>query len=105
MEATPKEVLICQSDDDKEPFTEWLNGLDPKTRGIVRNRIDRLESGSFGDTRSVGSGVFELRIDFGPGYRVYFGQSGNEVHLINGGAKQTQDKDIDAAKEFWKKHG
>ena len=97
-------MLICQTDEDREPFTEWLDGLDPKTRGVVRNRIDRIESGNLGDTRSVGEGVTELRIDFGPGYRVYFGQAGNEVHLINGGSKQTQDQDIQAAKDFWRSH-
>lgn len=83
---------------------EWLNGLDPKTRGIVFNRIDRIESGNFGDTRSVGGGITELRVDFGPGLRVYFGQKGNEVHLIDGGSKQTQDKDIADAQDFWKTH-
>jgi putative addiction module killer protein len=104
VEAKPREVLICQTDDDREPFTEWLIGLDPKTRGIVRNRIDRIESGNFCNTRSVGNGVTELKIDFGPGYRVYFGQKGYEVHLINGGSKQTQDDDIRAARDFWKNH-
>ena len=83
---------------------EWLNGLEPKTRGIVRNRIDRLESGNMGDTRSVGGGVFELKVDFGPGYRVYFGQIGDAVHLIDGGSKQTQDADIAAARNFWGAH-
>jgi putative addiction module killer protein len=104
VEATPREVLICRTDDDTEPFAEWLGGLDPKTRGIVRNRIDRIENGNLGDTRSVGGGVTELRIDFGPGYRVYFGQKGNEIHLIDGGSKQTQDADISAAQEFWRTH-
>jgi putative addiction module killer protein len=104
VEAIPREVLICQNDDGSEPFTKWLNGLDPKTRGIVRNRIDRIESGLFGDTRSIGEGVTELRIDHGPGYRVYFGQVGKEVHLINGGSKQTQSQNIADAKDFWKTH-
>jgi putative addiction module killer protein len=105
VDAKPREILICQADDDREPFTEWLNGLDPKARGIIRNRIDRIESGLLGDTRSVGGGITELRIDFGQGLRVYFGQKGNEVHLVNGGSKQTQDKDISAAQDFWKNHG
>jgi putative addiction module killer protein len=104
VEAQPREVLICQTDGGREPFMEWLNGLDPKTRGVIFNRIDRLESGNFGDTRSVGGGVTELRIDLGPGYRVYFGQDGSEVHLIEGGSKATQDADITAAKDFWKTH-
>jgi putative addiction module killer protein len=102
VEAKPREILICHTDDDRKPFLEWLEELDPKTRGIVRNRIDRIESGNMGDTRSVGGeGVVELRIDFGPGYRIYFGQLGNQVHLINGGSKQKQDADIGAARNFW----
>jgi putative addiction module killer protein len=104
VEARPREILICHTDDDRQPFLEWLNGLDPKTRGIVRNRMDRIEDGNLGDTRSVGGGVFELRIDFGPGYRVYFGQIGDEIHLIDGGAKNTQDTDISAARDFWEDH-
>jgi putative addiction module killer protein len=104
LEATPREILICHDDDDRKPFIEWLDGLDPKIRGIVRNRIDRIENGNLGDTRSVGGGVTELRIDFGPGYRVYFGQVGAEVHLIKGGSKQTQDADISSAQDFWRTH-
>jgi putative addiction module killer protein len=104
VEAKPREILICHTTDDRKPFFEWLDGLDPRTRGIVRNRIDRIESGNMGDTRSVGGGVVELRIDFGPGYRVYFGQVGNEVHLIDGGSKQMQDIDITAARKFWETH-
>lgn len=104
MEAIPREILICHTDDDRKPFQEWLDGLDPKVRARVRVRIDRVEEGAMGDTRSVGDGVVELRLDFGPGYRVYLGQKGNEVHLINGGSKQTQDEDIAAARKFWKSH-
>ena len=104
MDATSREILICQTDDGREPFTEWLSSLDPKTEGIVFNRIDRIEDGNFGDTRSVGGGVSELRIDFGPGYRVYFGQIGNQVHLIDGGSKSTQTRDIASAQKFWKDH-
>jgi putative addiction module killer protein len=66
----------------------------------VRARIDRLEDGDFGDVSPVGAGLSELRLDFGAGYRVYFGQRGNEVHLIRAGSKRTQDADIAAAKEF-----
>lgn len=57
-----------------------------------------------GDTRSVGGGVVELKIDFGPGYRVYFGQKGKEVHLIDGGSKDTQDTDIANSRIFWSDH-
>jgi putative addiction module killer protein len=105
VEAIPREVLICHTDDGREPFSEWLDRLDPRTRGIVRNRIDRLEEGLLGDTRSVGEGVTELRIDVGPGYRVYFGQIGNQIHLIDGGSKQAQSQGIADTKKFWKYHG
>jgi putative addiction module killer protein len=54
--------------------------------------------------QSVGEGVSELRLDFGPGYRVYFGQIGNQVHLIGGGIKALQAGDIASAKEFWRQH-
>ena len=105
MEAIPREVLICETEDgSREPFREWLKSLPPNIRGIVLARIDRIEDGNLGDTRSVGGGVTELRIDYGPGYRVYFGQIGNEVHLIDGGTKATQGSDIAAAQEFWKHH-
>jgi putative addiction module killer protein len=104
VEAKPREILICQTSDGKEPFTGWLQRLDPRIRGIVRNRIDRIESGNFGDTRSVGAGVTELKVDFGPGYRIYFGQIGEQVHLIAGGSKQTQAADIAAARNFWRSH-
>jgi putative addiction module killer protein len=80
-------------------------GLDVPTRARVRVRIDRVEEGNFGDVEPVGEGVSEMRLDFGPGYRVYFGQKGNEVHLIRGGSKQTQAHDIISARRFWRKHG
>jgi putative addiction module killer protein len=63
-----------------------------------------MESGNFGGTESVGEGVSELKLNFGPGYRVYFGQKGLEVHLIRGGDKKSQDKDIEDAKRFWRHH-
>jgi putative addiction module killer protein len=104
LEAFSREILICQADDGSEPFLEWLDGLDPAVRARVRVRIDRLEDGNFGDVEGVGEGVSELKIDFGPGLRVYFGQVGREVHLISGGTKGTQANDIARAKEFWKSH-
>lgn len=65
-------------------------------------RINRLRLGNFGDHKVVGDGVFELRIDYGPGYRVYFARDGAEiVILLIGGDKRTQDRDIETAKEYW----
>ena len=104
MEATPREILVCQDEAGWEPFTEWLNALDVQTRARVRVRIDRLEDGLFGDMELVGEGVSQLRLDFGPGYRVYFGQVGRQIHLLLGGSKQYQDVNIRHAKKFWRAH-
>jgi putative addiction module killer protein len=71
----------------------------------IRARLDRLILGNFGDTKSVGSGVFELRLNFGPGYRIYFARADDSlVVLIAGGDKSSQDRDIDLAIALWKKH-
>jgi len=104
LETTPREILVCRDEAGRVPFTEWLNALDIQTRGRVRVRIDRLEDGLFGDVEPVGEGVSELRLDFGPGYRVYFGQKGLQIHLLLGGSKQGQEKDIREAKRFWRTH-
>ena len=81
-------------------FAAWLNGLrDRQGRAKILARIDRLEEGNPGNTRSVGAGVVEMKIDFGPGYRVYFVQHGDVVIvLLCGGDKSTQDDDIRRAK-------
>lgn len=105
MEATPRELLICQDERGREAFTEWLfNVLDPATRARVMVQLDRIEDGNFSNVEPVGEGVSELKMDFGPGYRAYFGQRGKEVHLICGGNKSSQSVDIALAKEFWRKH-
>ncbi len=104
MQSNPREILICQWEDGGEPFTEWLNSLDSMNRARVRNRLDHVEDGNLGVHKSVGRGVVELVLDFGPGYRIYIGQIGNEVHLISGGSKRTQQRDIRAAQTFWSEH-
>lgn len=72
---------------------------------VIRARINRLELGNFGDCKSVGAGVLELRVSFGPGYRVYFGRDGNTVVvLLYGGDKGSQTRDILKAKLFWKEY-
>jgi putative addiction module killer protein len=80
-------------------FAAWLDGLrDRRAAERIAMRIVRLEAGLFGDTRSVGSGVSELRVDYGPGYRVYFTRRGSEiVILLCGGDKSSQSRDIKAA--------
>jgi putative addiction module killer protein len=80
-------------------FAKWLDGLhDIRARARILARIGRLASGNPGDVKSVGEGVSELRIDFGPGYRVYFKKQGRKVIiLLAGGDKSTQTKDIKTA--------
>ena len=91
-------------------FTKWLDGLrDQKGRAQVLSRIVSAESGNFGDCGPVGSGISEMRIHFGPGYRVFFAQRGEVVYLLlAGGDKATQKRDITRAKTIWaviKEHG
>jgi putative addiction module killer protein len=80
-------------------FTKWLDGLkDRRGRAKILFRLERLGQGSFGVTRGVGEGVFELKIDTGPGYRVYCLRDGEQlVVLLCGGDKSTQARDIDTA--------
>ena len=87
-----------------EVFTDWFNGLrDRRAKARIQARIDRLELGHFGDVAPVGEGVNELRIFYGPGYRIYFVQYGSTVIiLLSGGDKSTQDSDIVKAKELAK---
>lgn len=82
-----------------EVFSQWLDGLvDARARARVLVRIERLALGNPGDVKPVGTGVSELRIDYGPGYRVYFTKAGREIIiLLAGGTKQTQDADIKLA--------
>ncbi len=85
-----------------EVFTKWLRELrDRQARARIQTRIDRLQLGLAGDVKPVGEGVSELRIDYGPGYRVYFIRRGRElVILLAGGDKRTQDRDIKTAMEL-----
>ena len=100
---TQKEVVQYQSSDGKVPFREWLLSLrDVTIRARIRNRVDRLQLGNFGDCKSVGRGVFEVRIHLEAGYRIYFGQDGKTiVVLLCGGDKSTQRDDIKIAQGYW----
>jgi len=104
VEARPREVTLYKTKEGHAPYKEWFDGLtDKKTRAAIDARLIRVRQGNLGDCESVGEGVFELRIDYGPGYRVYLGQDGQTiVVLLNGGDKSTQAADIQKAKECWK---
>ncbi len=99
-----QEVLVYSRSDGSEPFSDWLRGLrDGTARSRIRQRIARVRLGNFGDARSLGDGLFELRVHFGPGYRVYFGREGDRiVILLSGGDKGSQKRDIERAKRYWK---
>jgi len=86
-------------------FAEWFNGLDAVAADRVDRYIRRLETGNFGAAKSLRGGVFELRMDFGPGYRVYYGREGRTIIiLLGGGSKRRQDADIAAAVERWNRY-
>ena len=89
----------------KSPFAEWFNELDSVTAARVDRYIRRLESGNLGAAKVVGEGVSEQRLDFGPGYRVYFGRDGKTlIVLLGGGSKRRQGADIAAAIARWKRY-
>jgi putative addiction module killer protein len=86
----------------RSPFRVWLGSLDKPTRARIQARILRFETGNLGDHKDLGDGVWEARLAFGPGYRVYFGRRGRElVLLLLGGDKGSQTKDIKRAKNYW----
>ena len=84
------------------PHRRWFDRLDPQAAAKVSTALVRLSLGNFSQVKGVGAGVFEHKIDFGPGYRIYFGKDGeNLIILLGGGTKQRQQRDIEAAVECW----
>ena len=89
----------------KSFFGQWFNSLDPAAAARVDRYIRRAQTGNFGNTKAVGEGVRELKINFGPGDRVYYGREGDTiVILLGGGSKRRQSADITVAKERWKQY-
>ena len=83
-------------------YAKWFDGLDARAAVRVATALFRMELGNFSNAKGVGGGIFEYRMDFGPGYRVYFGKDGNNlIILLGGGTKKRQRMDIDAAKDLW----
>ena len=92
------------TDDGHDPFKEWLGNLaDRQARARIVVRVQRMAAGNFGDCKPIADGVWELRIDYGPGYRVYYARAGEKLLLIlAGGDKRKQQAEIDTALEYWK---
>ena len=97
-------IEIFETTSGKRPFSKWLTDLkDLNGRAKIRVRLDRVRLGNFGQCEPVGDGVSELKVNYGPGYRVYFGLKGKRiVLLLCGGSKRTQSKDISNAIAFFK---
>lgn len=89
----------------RTPYAEWHAKLDSAVKARVTVAIFRLEAGNFSAAKGAGAGIFELRLDFGPGYRVYFGKDGEQlVILLGGGTKKRQQANIDTAQSLWQEY-
>lgn len=91
--------------DGKSPFGEWFDGLPAQAAAKVTVAVQRMALGNLADTKGVGQGVLERRLDFGPGYRLYFAKDGDQiVILLGGGTKKRQEDDIQAAQARWSEY-
>ena len=96
------EVREYVDSEGRSPFARWFDGLNARAAAKVVTALVRIEHGNLSNTKSVGTGVSECRIDFGPGYRVYFGKDGDTlIILLGGGTKKRQQRDMEAARAFW----
>jgi len=102
-DATPRFVFPYEAKSGHTPFTEWVDSFGDESAigALIVARVERIEAGNFANCQSAGRGVSELKIDVGPGYRIYFGELGDIVVLLNGGDKSTQDADITKAHKLW----
>ena len=102
----PREIEYYYTPNGQRPFIEWLEAIqDIRTQDRIQARADRLKFGNFSDYKSVGDGVCELRLNFGPGYRIYFGMVDRTiVLLLCGGDKSSQRRDIERAKTYWREY-
>ena len=98
-----KELILYQREDGSSPYEDWRDSLrDRQAVAIINHRLDRVKLGNLGNYRSVGQGVCELKINYGPGYRVYFAFHGEKiVVLLCGSDKSSQSRDIEQAHEHW----
>ena len=103
MQIRPEGVRNYITPNGRDPYRQWYTSIkDRKTQAIITSRIDRLQHGNPGDCKWLSRGLYELRIDYGPGYRVYFGLFRNRVViLLGGGTKRTQQRDIVRSQVYW----
>ncbi len=102
MEGREQEVLYYKTPLDVFPFREWRSRItEDATRTAIDVRLARFRGGNFGHSRSLGGGAFESKIDWGPGYRVYYGTEGDKIIVLCAGEKSTQDLDIKRARAYW----
>ena len=102
------EIVFYTTENGRTPFLTWLERLDKVARGIVKTRLDHLRLGNFGDCKLIKNvpGLWELRVHYGPGYRIYFGKIGTQtVLLLIGGIKGAQTRDIMRARNYWAECG
>ena len=104
MKAGERQLRVYITSNGRKPFVRWLAGLkDRHARARIEVRLERLESGNFGSIRRLAGGIAELKIHYGPGYRVYFGEDGSiVVILLSGGTKKLQTRDVKRAVRYWK---
>ena len=89
----------------RNPYARWFNRLNRQAATRAEVALARMKDGNFSNTRGVGAGVIECRIDFGPGYRIYFGREGDVlIILLGGGTKQRQQWDIETARQLWREY-
>jgi putative addiction module killer protein len=97
-----KQLDIYVTQEGKKPFIDWLDSLDKIIRYRIKERLDRVSLGNLGDYKFIQDGIFELRVNCGAGYRIYYGNDGDKiVLLLCGGDKSTQKKDIKKALMYW----
>lgn len=101
-----RELHVYQMPNGREPFTDWFESIrDQRIQDRIQSRLDLIALGNLGDRKAVGAGVYELRLHFGAGYRVYYGEIGNTiVLLLCGGDKSSQRQDILSAKTYWEQY-
>ncbi len=96
------EIQEYLDENGQSPYKRWFDGLDDQAARRVNIAVTRLKTGNFSNVEGVGQGIYECKIDYGPGYRVYLGKAGLVFFiLLGGGTKKRQNNDIAEAKDYW----